>query len=189
MTTMRMTARFLAILLAFAAYAQVDQMWLRHWEDAQRGRPASIASVGRIAPMNERGTPLVVHGRVLQSDGVKPAAGVIVFAYQTDATGVYNVRGVSGYRLRGWAKSDAQGRFEFQTIRPASYPTGRNPAHIHITIEGPGLQRRWTKDVMFLDDPFVNDDPRAKADARPVTTRGGVQHVDYTIRIADTGKF
>jgi protocatechuate 3,4-dioxygenase beta subunit len=185
MKTLRSVACLLALVLVSALCAQ-DVEWVRDWEDAQRTRPAQIQSISRIAPVKEPGTPLIVHGRVVQRDGVTPAPGVIVFAYQTDATGVYNARGTRGWRLRGWVKSDAQGRFEFRTIRPGSYPGSRNPAHIHITIEGPGLPRRWAEEVNFRDDPFVNANAKT---ALPVNTQAGVQHVNYTIRIADTGTF
>ncbi len=111
--------------------------------------------------------------------------GVIVFAYHTDRTGVYNRPGVRDWRLKGWAKTDEQGRFEFRAIRPGSYPGLRPPpAHIHVTIDGPGLPRRWTEEIEFADDPLLAD----KAHALPVTTRNGVQHVNYTIRVKETGK-
>lgn len=164
-----------------------DGGWVREWERAQKERPATIASVGRIAPAGEPGTPMVVHGRVLRNDGVTPAPDVVVFAYQTDAGGVYNRNGARGWRLRGWARSDAEGRFELRTIRPGSYPRGRTPAHIHVTIDGPGLPRRWTEEIRFADDPLLLE--RERRGALQVTTRGGVQHVDYIIRITDQGRF
>jgi protocatechuate 3,4-dioxygenase beta subunit len=174
------------LLLAVSLSAQVDPMWLRYWEQAQESRPRTIGKIGRIAPAREPGTPLVVRGRVLQADGSTPANGVIVFAYQTDRNGVYNEPRTPGYRLRGWAKSGADGRFEFHTIRPGSYPGTRNPAHIHFTIEGPGIPRRWTSDVQFADDPVVEH----KDDTfLPVTVRDGVQYVDFTIRVEDSGRF
>ncbi|HYH08904.1 MAG TPA: hypothetical protein VEK11_17760 [Thermoanaerobaculia bacterium] len=174
----------LALFIAMPALAQ-DREWLALWEEAQRHRPKSIPSVTRIAPANEPGTPLVVRGRIVQSDGTKPAAGVIVFAYQTDAAGVYNHNRARGWRLRGWARTDAQGRFTFHTIRPGSYPGTRIAAHIHLTVEGPGLQRRWTHDVNFRDDPFAPRSPHTLA----VTTSKGVQYVDYLYRIVDDGRF
>ena len=175
---------FAMLLVASAALAQ-DADWVRTWETAQKGRPAKVPTVGRIAPPSEPGAPLVVHGRVF--NGSKPAANVVIFAYQTDSTGVYNRKGSPGWRLRGWARSDAQGRFELHTIRPASYPNSSNPAHIHVTIDGPSLQRRWTTDIEFADDPLVRGQSRPAV--RPVTVRNGVQHVDYEIRIAEKGKF
>lgn len=169
---------------------------MREWERAQEQRPAVIPSVARIAPPEEPGVPLVVHGRVFRSDGTTPAANVVVFAYQTDASGVYNTPGKSGWRLRGWARSDAQGRFQLHTIRPASYPRNGPPAHIHLTIDGPALRRRWTEEVEFADDPVLTERARQRSAAkgkfgsvRRVTTRGGVQHLDAPIRIEERGFF
>lgn len=175
----------LAVLFVAATAVAQDVDWVRAWETAQKGRPANVPTAGRIAPRSEPGTPLVVHGRVL--NGAKPVPNVVVFAYQTDRTGVYNRRGSPGWRLQGWARSDAQGRFEFHTVRPGSYPNSSNPAHIHITIEGPSLPRRWASDIEFADDPLVRG--RNRPAARPVSVRNGVQHVDYEIRITNDGKF
>ena len=187
--------RWIAALTLFAAacvQAQ-DEDWLRMWEAAQRQRPRTVASTSRIAPANEPGTPMVIHGRVFERDGKTPARDVIVFAYQTDNTGVYGDR---GWRLRGWARSDAEGRFAFHTIRPGSYPSSRNPAHVHLTIEGPKLPRRWAPELRFMDDPFVSAVDKRESQAagafgsvRPVTTREGTQHVDVHIRVADEGRF
>ena len=181
------------LLIAAGAVAQ-DRQWVAQWEGAQRERPANVGSVGRIAPANEPGTPMIIHGRVFQSDGTTPAEGITVFAYQTDRTGIYNERGTPGWRLRGWAKSDAAGRFEFRTIRPGSYPRGRVPAHVHLTIEGSDLPRRWTGELRFADDPYLREaDRRAAAEkfgsVREVTVRDGVQHVDLNLRIENEGRF
>lgn len=178
-----MRSVFLASVLVATFVVAQDFDWVREWERAQRRRPANVPSIGRIAPPSEPGTPLVVHGRVL--NGSKPAPNVVVFAYQTDRTGEYNQKGAQGWRLYGWARSDAQGRFEFHTIRPGSYPRSTNAAHIHVTVDGPGLPRRWTSEIQFADDPLM----RGKSGAFPVTVRNGVQHVEYTIRITGEGRF
>lgn len=170
----------MAFLLLATSLAAQDQDWVRDWERAQQRRPGTVGSIGRIAPASEPGTPMIVHGRI-----EPPKEGIIVFAYQTDRSGVYNAPGTRGWRLQGWARSDAGGRFEFRTIRPGSYPGTRNPAHIHITIEGPGVPRRWASEIQFADDPLM----RGRAGALPVAARNGVQHVNYTIRVEERGKF
>lgn len=166
------------------------------WEKAQRERPQTLRNVARIAPAGEPGVAMRILGRIYQSDGRTPAPDIVVFAYQTDREGVYNRPGADGWRLRGWAKSDAQGRFEFHTIRPGSYPGSRNPAHVHLTIEGPRLPRRWTTELQFLDDPFIGERQKRESVAagtfggvRPVTTKGGTQHVELNLRIAEEGRF
>ena len=93
-----MKLRFaVALLLSLAAtLAAQDQDWVRDWVRAQQQRPAAIGSISRIAPANEPGTPLIVHGRI-----VPAKEGVIVFAYHTDRTGVYNRPGVRDRRSAG----------------------------------------------------------------------------------------
>lgn len=182
------------VLITAAVACAQDPQWVRDWERAQRDRPATVRSVARIAPEKEPGTPLVIHGRVFRSDGTTPAEGITVFAYQTDRGGIYNEKGSRGWRLRGWAKSDRDGRFEFRTIRPGSYPSGRTPAHVHFTIEGPDVPRRWTGELQFADDPFIPKARKAEAAekfgaVREVAVRDGVQHVNLNIRIDDHGRF
>ena len=183
---MRHLAAVLLLFVASGCLAQADSDFVRMYDEAQRQRPRAIGSTARIAPRGEPGTPMIIHGRLLRSDGKAPAANVIVFAYQTDATGVYHRSGERGWRLRGWARTDANGRFEFQTIRPGSYPGTRNPAHVHLHAEGEKLPRRWLPELQFADDPLVQH--RGEG-VRPVVTRGGVQHVDLTLTIRDEGRF
>jgi protocatechuate 3,4-dioxygenase, beta subunit len=168
-----------------------DLEYERALERVQRERPRVLTSSGRIAPASEPGTPLVIHGRVYRQDGRTPAPGIIVFAYHTDATGHYDVAsaGPHSWRLKGWVETDADGRFEFATIRPAPYPNRRTAAHVHLTVEGPGVPRQ-SAGLMFEGDELLTDKDRqdsAKAgmfgSVLPVKERDGVQHVTLNIRI------
>jgi protocatechuate 3,4-dioxygenase beta subunit len=174
------------------AFAEQDVEFLRALERAQRDRPPVLTASARIAPAGEPGVPLVIHGRVFRSDGRTPAPDVVVFAYHTDATGHYDVpsAGPHSWRLRGWAKTDAEGRFEFATIRPAPYPNRRVAAHVHLSIDGPGVPRQ-DGGLLFDGDPLLTaaeQEESAKAGSfgtvRPVEARGGVQHVTLNVRIA-----
>jgi protocatechuate 3,4-dioxygenase beta subunit len=129
------------------------------------GKPeaAAIATIARIAPPDEAGEALQWRGRTLDTNG-KPVAGVIVYAYHTDASGVYPqesaLRGTSARqhgRLRGWVRSDAEGRFGFDTIRPAAYPGRAIPAHIHVHVIEPGRCTYYLDDVNFRDDPLLTE--------------------------------
>jgi len=121
--------------------------------------PAHVTSVGTIANSAEPGERLVATGQVFAPDGRTPAADVIVYAYQTDSTGHYqNDPQTRIARLHGWAKTDAQGRFEFRTIRPGPYPGRSIPAHIHFHVYGGGYPLQWTPDLMFADDPLIRPD-------------------------------
>ena len=133
MKTMRLTT-FITLLVTSTAVGAQDMQYIRAVERAQQQRPASLASTGRIAPPTEPGAPLVVRGRLLGVDGA-PAANAIVFAYHTDRGGLYDKpeNGPHSWRLRGWVRADADGRFTFETIRPGSYPNSNNPPHVHFT--------------------------------------------------------
>lgn len=157
-----------AVLPAAAlGLAQIDPGWVRDWVAAQEHRPASLAPVAEIAPANEPGEALVVEGRVVAPDGSTPAAGVIVFAYQTDRTGLYAPEGTpSGtWRLKAWALTDAEGRFRFRTIRPGPYPSGSEPEHIHFTLEDGTYGRQLAPTLHFADDPLVTDEDKRAAAA------------------------
>lgn len=118
------------------------------------GQPAKLSSQARIAPPGEPGVPLLIEGAVTTARGT-PAAGIVVYAYHTDATGIYPPARNRHGRLRGWAVTDAQGRYRFDTIRPAAYP-GRNiPQHVHMHVIEPGRGTYYIDELRFTDDPLI----------------------------------
>ena len=175
-----------------------DRQFISALEQAQAQRPATLSASARIAPESEPGPPLVIHGRAFQPDGRTPLANTIVFAYHTDQEGLYNQRGTPphSWRLRGWAKTDSTGRFEFRTMRPGSYPGIRNPAHIHFTVFTPDGGRFHAGEVQFADDPVLPAGEASSSAAlgefgsvRPVRREGDVQHVDFAIRLDPGQRF
>jgi protocatechuate 3,4-dioxygenase beta subunit len=179
-------------VLGVALDARVDPVFLRHWNDAQKQRPSTVTSSGRIAPAAEPGTPFIIHGEVLDVEG-KPAPGIEIFAYHTDNTGLYAKPGSNDpWRLKGWAVTDAQGRFEFTTIRPAAYPGRDIPAHVHLSLITRCCGRQFAE-VMFDDDPLATPDYRSrnrevlfgKIDKRA----DGSQETSYSIRLRAQGDF
>lgn len=191
----------LGAALPFAALrgrraAAQDTEFIRALDKAQEARPQRIAASARIAPEGEPGTPLVIHGQVRNAAG-QPVEGAIVFAYHTDNTGLYDRPGTAAHswRLRGWARTGADGRFEFRTIRPAAYPSRQIPAHVHMNVYAPA-GRYSAGELRFADDPLL---PRREQDesarlgdfgwVRPVAQREGAQHVDFSIRLEESKKF
>lgn len=123
--------------------------------------PEKLESKARIAPRDEPGEALELTGRVVDANG-EPRAGVIVYAYHTDAKGIYPrpAKSLGGAadrhgRLRGWAVSDRDGRYTFETVRPASYPQQRIPQHIHMHVIEPGCATYYIDEVVFTDDPLL----------------------------------
>ena len=120
-----------------------------------------------ICSDKEPGEPLIISGTIYGPDGRTPAPGITLSVYQTDATGVYTTSGGNNRntRLHGSMVSNAEGQYEFRTIKPGSYPGSSNPAHIHAYVSGPGYPEYWIDEFHFDDDRFISDDQKRKAAA------------------------
>ncbi|MBN8790565.1 MAG: hypothetical protein J0I84_26095, partial [Terrimonas sp.] len=116
--------------------------------------------------------PLGINGVVYKADGKTPAANVIIYVYHTDETGHYPRKGNEkgwakrhGY-LRGWLRTNEKGEYKFVTLRPAAYPDGTEPAHIHVIIKEPGLNEYYIDEFLFDDDPILTEEKRKKLENR-----------------------
>ncbi len=100
-------------------------------------------------------------GTIYAPDGRTPLEGINLFVYQTDATGVYSTSGGGGdnrsTRIHGLMRSNKEGRYEFRTIKPGSYPNSRNAAHIHAYVSGPDYPEYWIDEYLFEGDPFISN--------------------------------
>jgi len=189
---MKTTILAFVTVLVTVASLPAQSTTLSQWQAAQKLKPARVSSVERIAPATEPGTPFIVRGIVVDPAG-KPAPGVELLAYHTDNTGIYAAPGAADpWRLKGWAVTDAQGRFEFRTIRPAPYPGGQIAAHVHFLISTSCCGRQ-VAEVMFDDDPIAT--PAYRERARDVLFgkvgrgAGGAQEVSYTLKLKPRGDF
>lgn len=133
-------------------------------DDAPPNPPARI----RIPPEGEAGEPLIVSGTVFKENGRTPAAGVTIYAYHTNAAGIYPKRTPNDGRpqwrhgyLRGWMRTGRDGRYEFRTIKPAAYPGRNEPAHIHLTISAVN-HPEYSGTIWFADDPLITPELRAR---------------------------
>ncbi|HEY0676818.1 MAG TPA: hypothetical protein VGD17_00980 [Chitinophagaceae bacterium] len=127
-----------------------------------------IKKYAKAAPLKivtpaEKGTPAIIKGKLLA--GNKASADMLVYVYQTDNRGWYNANQQDGQthsRLFGYVKTNAQGEFEFHTIRPASYPNSTLPQHIHVEVYAPGGERVHFTELLFDDDPNLKGDTRQR---------------------------
>lgn len=92
------------------------------------------------------GTKLTISGYVFGAD-CKAIAGARVDFWQADDAGQYDN---SGYNLRGYQITDAQGRYTLETVVPGLYP-GRT-RHIHVKVT-PSSGSTLTTQLFFPDEP------------------------------------
>ena len=78
-----------------SAYVSAVEAAFARWKDVS-------ASEARIAAAGEPGTPLIINGTLFEADETTPCAGALVFAYHTDAAGLYSrAEGPHQWRLQG----------------------------------------------------------------------------------------
>lgn len=70
-----------------------------------------------------------------------------------------------GY-IRGWIRTNADGKYRFYTLKPGSYPPGGNPAHIHPIIKEPGIKEYWIDEYLFEGDPFLTEEDKKRQQRR-----------------------
>lgn len=129
---------------------------------------ANVPAKVVIVSDKEPGQPLIISGTIFAPDGRTPLEGINLFVYQTDATGVYSTTGGNNRntRIHGLMRSGADGRYEFRTIKPGSYPGTRNAAHIHAYVSGANYPEYWIDEYIFEEDPFVGSDVKQKFSGR-----------------------
>ncbi len=154
------------------------------------------------------GEPLVMSGRVCGPDG-EAIPHALLDIWQSDAEGFYDLQvlDLSQMNLRGRFRTDAQGRYNFRTIKPSFYPipddgpvgkmlraAGRHPyrpAHIHFRVSADGYLP-LTTELYMEGDPYIDSDvvfgvrsslivDPVRHDSTEETTRDGVSAPSYTL--------
>jgi len=122
------------------------------------------------------GEPVVVRGHVKDTQG-NPIAGAELDVWQTAPNGLYDVQDPNQpeFNLRAKVRADADGAYEFRTMKPVSYPipsdgpvggliraVGRHfhrPAHIHFIVSAKGYEpvvtQLFTEGDEYLDSDAV----------------------------------
>jgi protocatechuate 3,4-dioxygenase beta subunit len=152
---MRVVMAILCCALCVPVRAQTLEFIHPEFLEQQFVVPEDAPSKGVIAGKDEPGERLVVTGRTL--DGNKAVASVSLFVFHTDAKGRYapgmdNQEGEFHPRLHGALRTDAEGRYEYETTRPGSYDNG--PAHVHYIVTARGYKPLLLA-LQFQDDPIV----------------------------------
>jgi protocatechuate 3,4-dioxygenase beta subunit len=87
------------------------------------------------------GTPLSLTGYVV-SKSCQPIANARLDFWQADGNGNYDN---SGYTLRGWQLTDANGAYRLETVIPGLYPGRTEHIHFKVTVNG----QTYTSQLFF----------------------------------------
>jgi len=117
-----------------------------------------------------QGQRIIVSGQVLDEDS-RPITGALIEIWQANAGGRYHHAKDSHaapldpcFTGAGRTITDANGRYQFTTIKPGAYPwrnheNGWRPAHIHFSLFGPSFLTRLVTQMYFPGDPLLPLDP------------------------------
>ncbi|WP_044562899.1 catechol 1,2-dioxygenase [Azospirillum sp. B4] len=128
----------------------------------------------RLDDGSDAGEVLVMHGRVLSTDG-QPIPDAIVDVWHANTLGNYSHfdTSQSAYNYRRRIQTDAEGRYWFRSILPSGYAVppgsgieralsaigrhGNRPAHIHFFVSAAG-HRHLTTQINIEGDAYLHDD-------------------------------
>ncbi len=139
------------------------------------GMPTNISAVDTNAGWKGQGQKLLVTGIAYKIDGKTPAPNVIIYYWQTDNNGYYSPKKGMDEKakrhghIRGWVKTDENGKYSIYTIKPAPYPKDNIPAHIHTSIKEPNIDNEYYIDEFVFDDDKLLTGEKRKA----LENRGG----------------
>jgi protocatechuate 3,4-dioxygenase, beta subunit len=137
------------------------------------------------------GQRIIVHGRVLDSDG-RAVPNALVEIWQANASGRY--RHVvdnwpapldPNFTGAGRTLTDSEGRYRFVTIKPGAYPWKNHlnawrPAHIHFSLFGQAFTQRLVTQMYFPDDPLFGQDPMFNSVPDPKARQRMISKFDWT---------
>lgn len=118
-------------------------------------------------PLGER---IIVHGRVLDSDG-RAVPGTLVELWQANSAGRYShVRDQHPAPLDpnftgvGRCLTDSTGGYRFVTVKPGAYPWRNHDnawraTHLHLSLFGHAFVQRLVTQMYFPGDPLFGQDP------------------------------
>ncbi len=127
-----------------------DEYW------GARSAPADVSWRARLSTDADKSERILISGTIYKLDGVTVAPNTLIYLYHTDVHGIYGRSGEHRHgRYRGWMLTDECGRYEFESILPASYPDSTIAKHIHMTLTTLDKREESVDSILFEGDRFL----------------------------------
>jgi protocatechuate 3,4-dioxygenase beta subunit len=125
-----------------------------HW--GARNAPPDVSWRTALSSDADTGDRILINGTIYDPDGKTAAANTLIYLYHTDVYGIYGKSGEHRHgRYRGWMLTDDRGRYEFESILPASYPNSTIAKHIHMTVTTLEKKEESVDSILFDGDRFL----------------------------------
>ncbi len=174
----------------------------------REGAPVLPAGTTIAQRGSKDGPSVLVRGRITDNKG-EPVPDALIDVWETGPEGLYEQQDPNQpeMNLRGRFRSDVNGDYRIQAVRPVSYPipydgpsgdllqlTGRHPyrpAHIHMVIEAEGYRKLVSQIYDSVDQYLESDSVFAVkgsliVDFKPAPEELGVEFVvDHDVTLKD----
>lgn len=146
---------------------------------SERTGPAELKQRFQAGPMDlsraaaegprATGQLIQISGRIVDEDG-SPLPGAVVEIWQANSAGKYihemdrhNAPVDPNFTGEGRLVTDAEGQFQFFSIKPGAYPVLESgwwwrPPHIHFSILGRSWMDRFVTQIFFPGEPLNETD-------------------------------
>lgn len=172
------------LVFIISCNAQTDQVPNVLSEDFDASFPFSYGMPSQLSASDtSRGwylekDQILLTGTVYKPDGTTPTSNVIMYYYQTNSAGKYehktnevismppNKLGQTHGYIRGWVKTDREGKYAIYTSMPGSYPNRNDPAHVHLYVKEEGREHYYLDNFVFDNDMLLSSSKRKRMENR-----------------------
>lgn len=112
-----------------------------------------------ISGFESKKDKLKIFGTIYERDGVTPAIDVILYIYQADERGDFDLREENEKRYvhnRGWIKTDADGHYTFYTYVPGNDRSYNQLQQLFPVIKEPSKPEYHITSFLFDQDPLLS---------------------------------